>query len=219
MMFNDVEIKWKGHSGFLISALGKKIYIDPYKLSPGSGEEKADIILITHSHYDHCSIEDLSRIVKNGSVVIMPAACSSKLTKLREKLDIKVMEPGKEIEIMGIGIKPVPSYNVNKDFHAKSEYWNGYVIIINGTRIYHAGDTDLIPEMSNLNGQIDLALLPVGGIYTMNPVEAAKACFIIKPEKAIPMHFNSVVGTREDAERFVDLCKEEGIDAEILEKE
>ena len=220
MKYKDVEIEWKGHSSFFING-SKKIYIDPYKLSPGSGDssKKADIVLITHSHYDHCSIEDLSRIVKDGSVIIIPADCQSKLNHLNEKLDIKIMEPGKEVEILGVDVKPVPAYNINKDFHEKNEYWNGYVIIIDGVKIYHAGDTDLIPEMNNLTDMnIDIALLPVGGTYTMSAQEAAKACFIIKPKKAVPMHFGSVAGTREDAEKFVDLCEGEGVEAEVLEK-
>ena len=220
MQFQNITLEWKGHAGFLIVGGGKNIYIDPYKLKPGSGSEKADIILITHSHYDHCSIEDLTRIIKNGSVVICPADCSSKLSKLQENIDVKIMEPGQEQEIEGIKIKAVPAYNISKDFHPKNEYWNGYIIEVENKKIYHAGDTDLIPEMQNLSDiNIDLALLPVGGTYTMNADEAARAAFLIKPKKAIPMHFGEVVGSREDAERFVQLCKNEGIEAEILEIE
>jgi len=216
MQLNNITLEWKGHAGFLITGNGKNIYIDPYKLKPGSGSEKADIILITHSHYDHCSIEDLSRIVRDNTVVICPADCSSKLSKLHEKLDVRVIEPGQEQEIDGVRVKAVPAYNTNKEFHPKSEYWNGYVLEVGGVKIYHAGDTDLIPEMQNLS-DIDLALLPVGGTYTMNADEAARAVFLIKPKKAIPMHFGEVVGSREDAERFVQLCKEEGVEAEVLE--
>ncbi len=216
MKLGNITLEWKGHAGFLIIGNGKNIYIDPYKLKPGSGSEKADIILITHSHYDHCSIEDLSRIVKDNTIVICPADCSSKLTKLQEKLDVRVIEPGQEQEIDGVRVKAVPAYNTNKEFHPKNEYWNGYVLEVRGVKIYHAGDTDLIPEMQDLS-EIDIALLPVGGTYTMNADEAARAAFMIKPRKAIPIHFGSVVGSREDAERFVQLCKEEGVEAEVLE--
>jgi|SRR3989344_8019982 len=217
MQIGNIELEWKGHSGFLILTNELKIYIDPFKLSSGSGENKADIILITHSHYDHCSIEDLSRIAKDGTIVVCSADCQSKLTKLENKIKIQNLEPGEEKEIEGIRIKAVPAYNIDKQFHSKAEYWNGYVIELEGKRIYHAGDTDFIPEMNDL-GKIDIALLPVGGTYTMNADEAAKAAFIIKPKLAIPMHFSSIVGTNEDALRFAELCENEGIEAEVMEK-
>jgi L-ascorbate metabolism protein UlaG (beta-lactamase superfamily) len=213
MQFKNISIEWKGHASFLIVGEGKSIYIDPYKLPPGA--KRADIILITHSHYDHCSVEDLKRIVKDGTLVLIPADCSSKLTKLSEKLDVKVIEPGQELEAGGIKVKAVPAYNTNKDFHQKNEYWNGYIINVSGVKVYHAGDTDLIPEMNTL-GDVDIALLPVGGTYTMDAEEAARAASVIKPELAIPMHYGEVVGSREDAERFVELCSEQGIKAQIL---
>ena len=217
MQIDNVTLEWKGHAGFLIVCDDKRIYIDPYNLPAGAGNEKADIILITHSHYDHCSIEDLTRIIKEGSFVVCPADCSSKLAKLNQNLNIKVVEPGQEIVVENVKIKVVPAYNVDKQFHPKNEYWNGYIVEVGGKKIYHAGDTDLIPEMQQLTDlNIDVALLPVGGTYTMNADEAARAAFLIKPKKAIPMHFGSIVGTREDAERFVELCKGEGVEAEVL---
>ncbi len=205
MQLNNITLEWTGHAGFLIKVKGKIIYIDPYKLPAGAGSEKADLILITHSHYDHCSIEDLQRIVKDNTVVICPADCSSKLTRLHEKINLQVIEPGMEIEIEGTRIKAIPAYNVDKEFHPKSEYWNGYVVEIEGKKIYHAGDTDLIPEMSLMN-RIDVALLPVGGTYTMTAEEAARAAFMLKPKLAIPMHYGSVVGSREDAEKKAKTC-------------
>lgn len=219
MEIGNVTLEWKGHSGFfIVSSDGLKIYIDPYKLSAGSGDynNKADIVLITHSHYDHCSIEDLRRIVKDGTIFLCSPDCQSKLTKLKEKIDIRVIEPGGEIEVLGINIKAVPSYNIGKGFHAKSELWNGYIVDIEGVRIYHAGDTDLIPEMGDF-GKVDVALLPVGGTYTMNVEEAVKAAFLTKPGLAVPMHFGSVVGNKEDGEKFVQLCEREGINAKVLE--
>ena len=109
----------------------------------------------------------------------------------------------------------VPAYNVNKVFHDKSEYWNGYVLEIDGTKIYHAGDTNFIPEMMSLT-DIDIAFLPVSGTYAMNADEAARAVFMIKPKISVPIHFGDVVGTREDAERFIDLCNSEGFEAKII---
>jgi len=213
MRIGNIDLKWLGHSGFLISN-EKAIYIDPFKISGG---EKADLILITHSHYDHCSIEDLKKIVKDGTIVVCSGDCCSKFTYIDKKIDLKVIEPGKGIKIGEVKVIAVPAYNINKSFHGKSEYWNGYILEVEGVRIYHAGDSDLIPEMSKL-GKIDVALLPVGGTYTMNAEEAARAAFVIKPKLAIPMHFGSIVGSNEDGIKFVELCEREGIKARILER-
>jgi len=220
MKIGNIELKWKGHASFLIQGSGKRIYIDPYQIK--GEDEKADIILITHGHYDHCSIEDLSKVAKSGSVVLTPADCQSKMTKLDE-LQMKIVEPGDEVDVGGIRVKTVPAYNVNKQFHEKAERWVGYVIEIGNIIIYHAGDTDLIPEMEKLTGYSKkgnefIALLPVGGTYTMNAEEAAEAAEKIKASLAIPMHYGSIVGSRDDAEKFKELCEEKGIKVEILEK-
>lgn len=211
MKIGNISLEWLGHSAFLVEN-ERKIYIDPFKLADG---EKADLILITHSHYDHCSIEDLKKIVKDGTIIVMPADCQSKMNHLKEKIRIQNLEPGQAINISGIKVKAVPAYNINKQFHSKEEYWNGYILEVEGKIIYHAGDTDLIPEMSRL-GKIDVALLPVGGTYTMNADEAAKAASIIKPGLAVPMHYGNIVGSNEDGLRFKELCENEGIKSEIL---
>src|SRR3989344_7871067 len=129
MQIGNIELEWKGHSGFLILTNELKIYIDPFKLSSGSGENKADIILITHSHYDHCSIEDLSRIAKDGTIVVCSADCQSKLTKLENKIKIQNLEPGEEKEIEGIRIKAVPAYNIDSSFILKLN--TGMVMLLN----------------------------------------------------------------------------------------
>lgn len=214
MKIGKINLEWLGHAGFFIETEGNRIYIDPFKIFRG---EKADIILITHSHYDHCSIEDLKKIVKNGTIVVCSGDCCSKFSHMEEKIDLRVIEPGQKIQVGEIKVIAVPAYNTNKNFHSKSEYWNGYIIEVDGLRIYHAGDTDLIPEMSKL-GKIDVALLPVGGTYTMTAEEAVKAASVIKPSVAIPMHYGDIVGSREDGLKFVELCEREGIKAEVLEK-
>jgi len=210
MKFKNLEIEKFGQSCFSI-ANGKKVYFDPYNVAGGSSE--AEIILISHSHYDHCSIEDLKRIVQDGTIVVCTADCQSKLTKLDKKIDIKILEPGNQIEIKGIKIKAIPAYTFS-EYHPKDENWNGYVVEVEGVRVYHAGDSDLIPEMSSL-GKIDLAFLPVGGTYTMDAEQASRAALIIKPELAIPMHYGDVIGTKEDALRFQELCENE-IEVEVL---
>lgn len=216
MKIGNVELKWLGHSGFLIStAGGKNIFIDPYQISI---EEKADVILITHPHYDHCSLQDLEKIIKPGTVVVVPADCQSKITRL-EGVEMQVIMPKDVIEVKGVKVQAVPAYNIDKQFHSQNEGWVGYVVNVSGSVIYHAGDTDKIPEMEKLVGHRGLiALLPVGGTYTMNAEQAAEAASIIKPSLAVPIHYGSVVGSEDDAKRFVELCKEKGVRAEILEK-
>ncbi len=219
MRLGNTELRWLGHSSFSIkSKAGKVIYIDPYNIH---AVEKADIILITHPHYDHCSIVDINKIVKDGTVIVVPVACQSKITKLNHKIELKIIEAGQELSFGSMKIAAVLAYNTNKSFHPKSEGWLGYVVKIENSVIYHAGDTDLIPEMKNLIGYGKaenefVALLPVGGTYTMNAEQASEAASIIQPNLAVPMHYGSVTGSTNDAEEFVKLCKEKGIKAEIL---
>lgn len=219
MRIDDVELKWLGHAGFLIKN-SKVIYIDPYNIQEG---EKADFIFITHSHYDHCSVQDIAKIVKEGTRIVCTADCQSKIMKLKIPVKMEIVQPGKEIDFPDVKISTLPAYNIDKHFHPKEEAWVGYLIKMNNTLIYHAGDTDSIPEMKNLTGYNHaenklVALLPVGGRYTMTAEEAAEAGKIIKPYLAIPMHYGTIVGTKEDAEEFVQLCKEQEVNAEIMEK-
>lgn len=221
MKIGEVELKWLGHSGFLIKN-NRVIYIDPYNIKEGS--EKADLILITHSHYDHCSVADMNKIVKEGTKIIIPADCQSKITKFDVTIKIEIIEPDQELDLGDVEISTIASYNIDKHFHPKDESWVGYLIKMKDVLIYHAGDTDVIPEMQKLTGYKQserefIALLPVGGRFTMSAEEAVEAAKIIKPTLAIPMHWGSIVGSEDDAREFVDLCKEENIDAVILEKE
>ncbi len=221
MKIYGIEIKWLGHSGFLIKN-SKTIYIDPYKIK--ETDEKADLILLTHSHYDHCSLEDLNKIIKEGTKIIATADCQSKITKFTIPIKMELIEPGQETTFNNIKISALPAYNIDKPFHSKDEHLVGYLIKIDNTLIYHSGDTDIIPEMKNLTGYNHadvnfIALLPIGGRFTMSVEEAAEAAFLIKPSLAIPMHWGAIVGTEEDAKEFIQLCKEKEINAQILEKE
>lgn len=221
MKINRIELKWLGHAGFLIQN-GRTIYIDPYNIKDGL--EKADIILITHSHYDHCSFQDLEKIVKEGTKIVTTPDCQSKVARFSVPVKIELIEPGQEIEVSDVKILAVPAYNKETHFHSREEGWVGYVIKMDNIVIYHAGDTDVIPEMQKLTGYKQqgkefVALLPVGGRFTMSADEAAEAAKIIKPTLAIPMHWGSIVGGEEDAKEFVQLCGEEGIHAEVLDKE
>ncbi len=220
MKIENIEIKWLGHSGFLIKN-SKIIYIDPYNIPEGL--EKADLILITHSHYDHCSVADIKKIIKNNTKILLTADCQSKITRFKTPVHIDVVEKGKEINYDNIRIFALPAYNTDKPFHPKQEDWVGYLIKTNSVSIYHAGDTDNIPEFQKLTGHRKknsqfVVLLPVGGRFTMSAEEALEAAKIIKPTLAIPMHYGSIVGGEEDADEFIDLCNEQGINAKKLEK-
>jgi L-ascorbate metabolism protein UlaG (beta-lactamase superfamily) len=193
------NIHWLGHDTFRITG-EKVIYTDPFKLKK---KDTADIILITHSHYDHCSPEDVEKVSSPQTVVVAPEDC-------REKLggDVRVVKPGDVIEVSGIRIEAVPSYNTNKQFHTRDRKWVGYIFTTGGKRIYIAGDTDRIPEMKDFRA--DIALLPVSGTYVMTAEEAVMAALDIRPSVAIPMHYGSIVGTDADATRF-----EEGLKGKI----
>jgi L-ascorbate metabolism protein UlaG (beta-lactamase superfamily) len=221
MKVGNIELKWLGHSGFLIKN-SKVIYIDPYQIKENS--EKADLIFITHSHYDHCSVADMQKIVKDGTKIIMPADCQSKITRFDVPINMEIIEPNQEIGIGEIKVSTLPSYNIDKHFHPKDEAWVGYLIKMNDVLVYHPGDSDLIPEMQKLTGYKQpgkefIALLPVGGRFTMNAEEAAEAAKLIKPSIAIPMHFGSIIGSKDDAQELKELCEENNIKVEILEKE
>ncbi|MBD3313957.1 MBL fold metallo-hydrolase [Candidatus Woesearchaeota archaeon] len=197
-----VNIEWLGHAGFLLKN-EKVIYIDPFRL--GDNNEKADLILITHEHYDHCSMEDIKKIIKQDTIIVTVADCQSKLSNL-EIASVTLVRPGDKVNVQGTVIEAVPAYNKDKQFHPKENEWVGFILTVNGKRIYHAGDTDSIPEMQSLTN-IDIALVPVSGTYVMTAEEAADAVNRFRPKVAIPMHYGSIVGKKPDAERFKKGCQ------------
>jgi len=198
-----VQITWLGHDGFKLKK-GAVVYIDPYKL--GSAAEPADVACVTHEHFDHLSVEDLTRVVTPRTTVVTIAACAEAVRGLHPGA-VHLVKPGDRVEAHGITVDVVPAYNTNKfrspgkPFHPQADGKVGYVIGIGGLRIYHAGDTDQIPEMEAVAG-VDVALLPVSGTYVMTAAEAVTACGVIRPKVAIPMHYGAIVGSPADAERF-----------------
>ena len=174
------------------------VYTDPFHLPEGL--PKADLVLISHDHFDHCSPEDLSKIAKDDTAFVSIEACRDKL-----KGDVHIVKPGDTIEVKGVKIEAVPAYNTNKHFHPQAAGHAGYIFEMSGQRIYFAGDTDHTPEMKDM--QVDIALLPVSGTYVMTAEEAVEAATAINPKVVIPMHYGDIVGTTEDAERFKKLYK------------
>lgn len=191
-----IKLYWLGHASFKLDADGKLIYFDPWKVK----KDKANLILVTHSHFDHLSLDDVRKIQTEETVVVATRDSASRL-----RGDVRIISVGENIEIEGVGIEAVPSYNIGKNYHPKTSGWVGYIVTVNGIRIYHAGDTDAIEEMRKL--KVDIALLPVGGTYTMTAEEAAGIANEFKPETAIPMHWGSIVGSESEAHRFRDLFK------------
>lgn len=200
-----VEIAWLGHDGFRLRA-DAVVYIDPYQLK--SAQEPGDLACVTHEHFDHLSAEDLKRVVTGKSTLVGPAACEPVMRTLGAKA-VRVLAPGDRVEVAGVSVEAIPAYNTNKfrepgkPFHPKADGKVGYLIGLGGLRIYHAGDTDHIPEMTRAAG-VDVALLPVSGTYVMTAEEAIAACKAIGPKLAIPMHYGAIVGSVADAERFRD---------------
>ena len=200
MLLDAVE--WLGHSGFLIRAGKANVYIDPYRVADGP---KADLILITHAHYDHFSPQDVERLSGPDTVVIAPAAVAERLGG-----EVIAVRPGDVVEpLPGVDVRAVPAYNTSKRdaegrvFHPREAGCVGYEVNVRGERLYHAGDTDVIPEMDEVAG-VDVALLPVSGVYVMTAQEAVEAARRIQPKVAVPMHWGEHIGSLEDAEAFAE---------------
>ena len=210
------SLEWLGHSGFRIRVGKAVVYIDPYRVPDGS--PPADLILITHGHYDHFSPQDVERLSGKGTWLVGPAAVAERVNGR-----VHSIAPGEEIEdelVRGLHVGAVAAYNTSKRdgegrlFHPREARWVGYELNLRGERLYHSGDTDVIPEMDGVTG-VDVALLPVSGVYVMTAGEAAEAARRIQPRVAVPMHWGEHLGSLQDARAFADKAP---VDVRILER-
>ncbi|MGQ0794747.1 MAG: MBL fold metallo-hydrolase [Nitrosopumilaceae archaeon] len=219
MMFeyHGTKIRWFGHDTFTLEK-GITICIDPYKLSKTIS---ADIVLISHNHFDHLSLDDLEKTTSKKTIIVAANECLPQILNISSKNKVGIA-PGEEKTINNIKIKAISAYNINKinpdtkkPFHPKEDKKVGFIITIQGVSIYHTGDSDLIPEMTDLKP--DILLVPVSGTYVMTAKEAANAIEEIKPKIAIPMHYGTIVGSEKDAKEFKEMTK--SCEVQILTKE
>lgn len=214
--YKNVKVHWLGHDSIVLQG-SRTIIIDPFK---AKGAYKADILLISHEHFDHLSEDDIKRFTNASTTMIAPKTCEEPLRKFRQEQ--KIVTPHSKVEAKGVTIETIPAYNINKFrepgsvFHPKEDGRVGYIVTMDGAKFYHAGDTDYIPEMKSID--VDVAFLPVSGTYVMTAEEAAEAAKGIKAKVLVPMHFGKIVGSVEDAERFKRLVGSQRT-VEILEGE
>lgn len=193
--FVKEKITWLGHASFRIDGAQTTVYLDPWKLQSA---KPADLVCITHSHFDHLSVEDVAKIRTPNTVIVGPPDCAAEFGDAFRKI-----LPGEKLTVHDVVVEAVPAYNVDKDFHPKKNNWVGFIITVDGVRIYHVGDSDAIPEMTYF--QTDVILIPVGGTYTMTVEQAANAVNTMKPKVAVPMHCGDIVGSLKDRQTFKSL--------------
>ncbi len=193
------NLTWFGHASFLLTTRNnqKFYHVDPFDLKMVP-KTKADAIFITHAHYDHWSTTDLRRLIGDKTVIVVVNGCDTRNFPGNRFI---ITEPNKTLKMEGVEIRTVPAYNIKQErlgYHPRQNKWVGYIFTIDGKRIYHAGDTDFVPEMRTL-GEIDIALLPIGGTYTMDAKEAAEAANAINAKTTIPIHYKRLLGDKSKA--------------------
>ncbi len=214
--YRGVEVHWLGHDSFVLKG-SKTVILDPFQTK---GNYKADLLLISHEHYDHLSEDDIRRFSDDSTTILAPKICEAPLRAIRTKK--LFMEPGSTDELEGVKVEAIPAYNIDKFrspdkvFHPREDKKLGYVVTLDGVRFYHAGDSDSTPEMRALD--VDVAFLPVSGTYVMTAEEAAGAAKTMRTKVAVPMHYGKGIGTIADAERFKRLVGP-AREVQILENE
>ena len=214
--YKGINVHWLGHDSFVFQG-SKTIIIDPFK---AKGNFKADVLLVSHEHSDHLSDDDIRRFTGPSTTIVAPSICEEPLRTFA--LEKKFVEPGSKMEVKGVQVEAIPAYNLNKFrepgklFHPMADGRVGFIVTMDGVRLYHAGDSDATPEMKAV--EVDVAFLPVSGTYVMTAEEAAEAARAMRANVFVPMHFGSIVGSEADAERFSRLLGDART-VEILEKE
>lgn len=225
LTYNDHKLTWLGHASFRIeTGEGRVVYFDPYQLK--QDQPKADLITVSHEHFDHCQPESIKKIVKPDTQIVCSTACMAVLEKTLPRSLLHPLKAGEDAVLQEIQIKTIHAYNIDK-FRSANELYHpreagglGIILEFDEARLYHAGDTDNIPDMEMLTETIDIALLPVSGTYVMTPEEASQAAQTIRPKIAVPMHYGKIIGSGDDAKKFFSLLKNEPqIRVEILETE
>lgn len=196
-MLENVEVLC--HSSIKFTR-NKIIYFDPFNIE--DDYKDADIIFITHDHYDHYDPESIDKIKKEDTIIVVPNSLFEKAKEKFNEVNIIKVEPNKEYEVLGIKFKTVRAYNNTKNFHPKDKNWVGYIITLKDIRYYIMGDTDDTPDARSV--ECDALFIPIGGIYTMNKEEAVDYTNYISPMVAVPIHYGMVVGTKKDAEYFIN---------------
>ena len=219
MALQDVlnGITWLGHASIRIKASSGVIYIDPWKLK---SSQPADLILISHEHYDHFSKEDVAKLRTDATSIVTTPVVAEQLAGEAKKGEVKAVRPGDKVTAKGFKIEAVAAYNINKfrspgvPFHPKPDGKVGFIIEVDGVRIYFSGDTDPIPEMEKIKA--DIAILPVSGKFTMTAAEAVEALRVLKPKVAIPIHYGAIAGSVAVAEQFK---REAPVEVRVLQSE
>ncbi|MGC9130719.1 MAG: MBL fold metallo-hydrolase [Pyrobaculum sp.] len=218
--YRGLSISWLGHDSFRVVGEGAVLYIDPYQLQVG--EPKADVILVTHEHFDHCDPPSIQRVLKPSTVVVAPRIAKPCVSKAaRNVLEIS---PGESREVGPVRVTAFPAYNLNKFrdpargvvFHPREDGRVAYLVEWGGVRLFHAGDSDFVPEFRQVVA--DVVFVPVSGVYVMTPQEAAEFVNAVVPKVAIPMHYGSIVASRREAEEFKKLVRPE-VQVVVLDRE
>ena len=203
-MKNKISINC--HSSIKITE-DKIIYFDPYNITETTND--ANYVFITHDHYDHLDIESITKIINNETIIIIPNSCALDFLGkgIIKSSNIIGVDPNEQYTVNNLSFETIPSYNTNKEFHKKEYNWVGYIVELNNEKIYVAGDTDITEE--NKKVKCDIALIPIGGTYTMTKEEGAELINLIKPKTVIPTHYGSIVGKKEDGIAFENLINPE----------